>query len=130
MCHLKSLHIGGTNAKLIKHEVGCIDIRLMIISLTNVQSLNPLNYKNKNIMKNLICLIILISSYQSHAKLSKKLELIDIFNLEYVSDPQISPDGKTIVYVRNYKDIMTDKNLSNLWMINFDGSHNRHITDP
>ena len=128
MCHLKSLHIGGTNAKLIKHGVGCIDIRLMIISLTNVQSLNPLNYKNKNIMKNLICLIILISSYQSHAKLSKKLELIDIFNLEYVSDPQISPDGKTIVYVRNYKDIMTDKNLSNLWMINFDGSHNRPLT--
>lgn len=79
-------------------------------------------------MKNLFCLILLITSYQSEAKLSNNLELIDIFNLEFVSDPQISPDGKTIVYVRNYKDVMTDKNLSNLWVVNFDGSQKRPIT--
>lgn len=56
------------------------------------------------------------------------LELIDIFNMEFVSDPQISPDGNQIVYVRNFKDVMTDKNLSNLWIINFDGSDNRPMT--
>ncbi len=79
-------------------------------------------------MKNLICLIVIFTSYQCNAELSNKLELIDVFNLEYVSDPQISPDGKTIVYVRNYKDVMTDKNLSNLWIANFDGSKNRPLT--
>ncbi len=56
------------------------------------------------------------------------LELLDIFNLEYVSDPQISPNGKKIIYVRNFKDVMTDKNLSNLWIVNFDGSQNRPLT--
>jgi len=79
-------------------------------------------------MKKLICFIFFVVSIQTHAALSKQLELLDIFNLEFVSDPQISPDGKNIVYVRNYKDVMTDRNLSNLWMINFDGSNNKPIT--
>lgn len=56
------------------------------------------------------------------------LELTDIFNMEFVSDPQISPDGSQILYIRNFKDIMTDKNLSNIWLINTDGSKNRPIT--
>ena len=47
----------------------------------------------------------------------QKFEPIDVFDLEFVSDPQISPDGQHIIYVRNFKDIMTDKNLSNLWSI-------------
>jgi len=52
----------------------------------------------------------------------------DIFDYEYVSDPQISPDGTTIVYVRNFSDIMTDKRYTNLWMINFDGTEHRPLT--
>jgi len=57
-----------------------------------------------------------------------KFEYLDIFDLEYISEPQISPDGSKIIYVRNFKDIMTDRNLSNLWIINFDGSGNRPLT--
>src|SRR5690606_8215159 len=63
-----------------------------------------------------------------YGQLSSKMELLDIFNLEYVSDPRISPDGSKIIYVRNFKDIMTDRNLSNLWIVNFDGSNNRPLT--
>ncbi|MBN1223933.1 MAG: S9 family peptidase [Candidatus Aminicenantes bacterium] len=52
----------------------------------------------------------------------------DVFQLEYVSDPQISQDGKKIVYVRNSMNIMTDGIDSTLWMINFDGTDNRPLT--
>ena len=79
-------------------------------------------------MKSIIAIIFFFLCNFCTAEISNKFELLDIFNLEYVSQPQISPDGKTIVYVRNYKDIMTDKNLSNLWSVNFDGSHNRPLT--
>ena len=41
----------------------------------------------------------------------------DIFNLEAASDPQISPDGKTIVYVRRSNDIMSDRIRSSIWSI-------------
>ncbi|MCP4709337.1 MAG: S9 family peptidase, partial [Planctomycetes bacterium] len=56
------------------------------------------------------------------------LEPIDVFQMETASDPQISPDGQKIVYVRNFMDIMTDKQLSNLWIINFDGTGHRPLT--
>jgi dipeptidyl aminopeptidase/acylaminoacyl peptidase len=59
---------------------------------------------------------------------SNKLTVNDVFNLELVSEPQISPDGKQIIYVRQFADIMADKRCSNLWIINFDGSDNRPIT--
>lgn len=56
------------------------------------------------------------------------LKSLDIFDLERVSDPQISPNGSKILYVRSGSDIMTDKRFSNIWIINYDGSNHRPIT--
>ncbi|MCA6075145.1 S9 family peptidase [Fulvivirga sedimenti] len=71
---------------------------------------------------------LLLIAFASLAQTGASLELTDIYNMELVSDPQISPDGSKIVYVRSFKDIMTDKNLSNLWIINSDGTGNRPLT--
>lgn len=79
-------------------------------------------------MKYFLLLLLGFGSFSLQAQNSDKLELLDVFNFEYISDPQISPDGQKIVYVRNFKDIMSDQNLSNLWMVNFDGSQNRPLT--
>jgi len=73
-----------------------------------------------------LCFIFINSTLHSQNK--KVLEPIDIFNLEYVSNPQISPDGKRIIYIRNYFDIQSDKQFSNLWIINTDGTENRPLT--
>ena len=80
-------------------------------------------------MKNLVFAIIYTAGLCTSLGQSKSnLELLDIFNMEFISEPQISPDGNQILYVRNFKDVMTDKNLSNIWMVNADGSKNRPIT--
>ena len=42
--------------------------------------------------------------------------------------PRISPDGKRVVYVRNFMDIMKDRRRSNLWIINSDGTEHRPLT--
>lgn len=63
-----------------------------------------------------------------NSQIETTLKPLDIFDLEYVSNPQISPDGNTIVYSRNYKDVMTDRNLSNLWLIDYSGENNRPLT--
>ena len=60
---------------------------------------------------------------------SDRLTPIDVFNLQYAVDPQISPDGKRVVYVRQFSDLMNDKHESNLWMISADGSENRALTN-
>ena len=57
-----------------------------------------------------------------------RLAAMDIFNFELAGDPQISPDGATIVYVRRFSDVMTDQRYSNLWTIDFDGTNHRPLT--
>src|SRR5690554_36184 len=42
----------------------------------------------------------------------------DIFDLEYASDPQISPNGEWIVYTRNSFDVMHDNTKRHLWLLN------------
>lgn len=71
---------------------------------------------------------LLLVTSPGFGQVETNMQLTDLFSLEYVSDPQISPDGSKVIYVRNFKDIMTDKNLSNLWIINSDGSRNRPLT--
>ena len=58
---------------------------------------------------------------------SRRLHSIDVFQLEYADDVQISPDGSRIVYVRVSHDIMTDRTRRNLWMIDADGTNNRPL---
>lgn len=41
----------------------------------------------------------------------------DLFDLSAASDPQISPDGRQIAYVRQSADIMTDRARSSIWLI-------------
>src|SRR5262245_32469059 len=57
-----------------------------------------------------------------------RFQLRDVFSLEFAADPQVSPDGTQIVYVRNFFDIMTDRPKSNLWIVSADGSDHRPLT--
>ena len=41
----------------------------------------------------------------------------DLFDLSVASDPQISPDGRHIAYVRLSNDIMTDRARASIWLI-------------
>ena len=52
---------------------------------------------------------------------------IDVFELEVATDPQISPDGSTIAYVRAANDIMTDSTRNNIWLVNSDGGDHRPL---
>ncbi|MCA9738630.1 MAG: S9 family peptidase [Gemmatimonadetes bacterium] len=56
------------------------------------------------------------------------LQPLDVFEFEYVQDPQISPDGRQVVYVRQFSDIMTDRNYTNLWIVAADGTGHRPLT--
>jgi dipeptidyl aminopeptidase/acylaminoacyl peptidase len=41
----------------------------------------------------------------------------DLFDLSVATDPQISPDGRSIAYVRQSADIMTDRARSTIWLV-------------
>jgi len=57
----------------------------------------------------------------------KPFQPLDVFDLQWAADPQISPDGKEIVYVRRYVDIMKDAQKGDLWIVGADGSRHRPL---
>ena len=77
----------------------------------------------------LFCLATAIGTSYTYAQDSKKkFARLDVFALEYASDPQISPGGNQIVYVRNSMDIMKDRKVSSLWIVDADGGNHRKLT--
>ncbi|HUR58721.1 MAG TPA: S9 family peptidase [Opitutaceae bacterium] len=71
--------------------------------------------------------LALIASSASASDDARRFKSIDVFQLEYADDVQISPDGARIAYVRVSHDIMTDRARRNLWLINADGTNNRPL---
>lgn len=59
----------------------------------------------------------------------KPLTDMDVFELEWASAPQVSPDGRTIAYARRGFDVMTDRRTSRIWLIDANGENHRPMTD-
>src|SRR5689334_3995833 len=80
-------------------------------------------------MKTPIAFLFLIAATAASGAMpeAQRLRNLDVFQLEVADDPQISPDGSKIVYVRVSYDIMTDRARRNLWMVNADGTNNRPL---
>ncbi len=53
---------------------------------------------------------------------------MDVFDLEWAADPQISPDGRSIAYVRTRMDVRTDRPLGSIWLVGSDGRHARPLS--
>ena len=57
-----------------------------------------------------------------------ELKPLDVFDLHWAADPQISPDGRSIAYVRMGFDIKTDRPRGVIWLIGSDGKHARPLS--
>ncbi len=52
-----------------------------------------------------------------------------VWRMRSVSDPQLAPDGKSIVYVESWNDAMDDAGYSNLWQISIGGGPIQALTE-
>ncbi len=63
------------------------------------------------------------------AKASNRFTAERVFDIEYATDPQISPDGKTIAYVRRSMDRLSDQDVGQIWTVDLaTGAHRPLIT--
>ncbi len=76
----------------------------------------------------LFSVLFLVVCGVSQAASRTPFDRMDVFELEWVSNPQISPDGRRVVYSRNSMDVMADAATSRLWIVNADGSGNVPLT--
>ncbi|MDX1666410.1 MAG: DPP IV N-terminal domain-containing protein, partial [Saprospiraceae bacterium] len=84
-------------------------------------------------MKRIILLstlfLLILGIHSAYTQKAPAFSYLDLFDLEWISDPQISPDGEKIVYIRRSMDVMKDRRQSRLWMINADGTGHIKLTD-
>ena len=75
-------------------------------------------------MKRYLSIIITLSFLSSQERFSN----LDVFNLQYARDPQISPTSSKIIYVRTKMDIMKDGKTSSIWIVDIDGRNHQKLT--
>jgi len=79
------------------------------------------------VRKLLLPLIALCFTLSSNAQ-DPAFTYLDVFDLQYVSQPEISPNGEWVVYRRMKFDIMKDRTVGDLWLIKTDGSYHQKLT--
>lgn len=62
------------------------------------------------------------------AAAKRPMTIDDLFRFQRVSDPQIGPDGKLVVYVVTTVDMAENKTVSTLWVGSPDGAKPRQLT--
>lgn len=75
-----------------------------------------------------IMLLIFTTAFLSAQTRLSPLQELDVFEIEYASDPQIAPDGEEVVYRRMGFDIMNDRPAGNLWVVDENGNNHRKLT--
>lgn len=74
-----------------------------------------------------ICAFILLNA-SIFSQQKTPFSRMDVFELEWAQNPEISPDGNWIVYQRRGMDIMKDKKQSRLWLLSADGKSHTKLT--
>jgi dipeptidyl aminopeptidase/acylaminoacyl peptidase len=65
----------------------------------------------------------------SPATAQRSMTLVDILNVPGVSDPQLSPDGRQVLYVLSEADWKANKRTGHIWRVNVDGSATSRLTE-
>lgn len=84
---------------------------------------------NRNLLLLSFVLLTLITFESLNAQNQPEaFDYMNVFDLQMVGSPQISPDGSTIIYERHQFDVMSDRRYVNLWSIGFSGDDHHALT--
>src|SRR5262249_17133524 len=68
-------------------------------------------------------------SSRNAPRAANQLRLEQYLDWEDVQDPQLSPDGRQVIYTRRWIDKLNDQWKTSLWITNIDGTKNRFLID-
>ncbi len=78
-------------------------------------------------MKAIVAALLAAASLPVQAADLKPLQAADLYDLQLVSNPVVSPDGKRVLFIRSTYERATDRKTGELWLANVDSAG--HITD-
>ena len=76
-----------------------------------------------------LCSLLFVLSSMLIAQSKRPMELEDLFRVKRVTDPQLSPDGKSVAYVVTVVDKAGNKTNSDIWIISSKGGEPRQLTN-
>lgn len=79
-------------------------------------------------MKKLLFLALITSFLNSYAQTKRPLKPSDVFRLQNIGDPQISPEGNWVAYTLSSVDSVKNRRNSDLWMVSWDGKESIQLT--
>ncbi len=77
----------------------------------------------------LLCFLVLPTQAVLGQEERGRLGVTHYLDWEFVGDPELSPDGRQVVYTREWIDKVNDRHASQIWIMNADGSRNRFLLD-
>lgn len=69
----------------------------------------------------------LLACVATTATAAPPLAAADVFELQWAGDPQVSPDGRQVAYVRHRGDVMKDTFAGDVWIVSADGRDHRPV---
>ena len=75
-----------------------------------------------NIRLSLLGLAAFLPIAAAHAQARRPMSVEDLLGAVRVGDPQISPDGRRVLFVRTMTDMSSGKRNADIWMVAADGS--------
>lgn len=73
-------------------------------------------------------IVTTVFTFRAPAEEPHPFTVHDLVVLKRISDPQVSPDGKWIVYVLRSTDLEANKGRTDLWLVSADGAASRRLT--
>ena len=67
------------------------------------------------------CLVAALLCLAPPAFAATPYEAGDLFEISQVESPQVSPDGKRVIFTRSFADIATDKRMGEVWLLTVGG---------
>ncbi len=72
--------------------------------------------------------IVLLISFHLSAQETHPFSVHDMLAMDRISDPQVSPDHRTIVFTLSKTDLDANKRRTDLWLVDADGKNLRQLT--
>jgi dipeptidyl aminopeptidase/acylaminoacyl peptidase len=67
-------------------------------------------------------MVLILTAARGVAQTPRGMTLIDVLNMPQVADPELSPDGRQILYVESKADWKANRRIGHIWRVNADGS--------
>ncbi len=79
--------------------------------------------------KTLMLLGVVLSTTLLFSQTKRPIASEDVYRLQNISDPHVSPEGNWVVYTLSSVDTSRDKRNNDIWMVSWDGKQNIQLTN-